>query len=159
MANKIVLVGKAASGKDYLRTRLMDNGLRYGISYTTRDPRPGEVEGKDYYYITVPEFMQLIEAGEIIEYQIFNNWYYGISRNEFEASDIMIMNAEAVEMLPQDIRKQCTVIYLDIPIEVRRERLMSRSDQQDPMENRINLDEQQYANFTNYDIRITNPDF
>ena len=159
MANKIVLVGKAASGKDYLRTRLMDNGLRYGISYTTRDPRPGEVEGKDYYYITVPEFMKLIDAGEIIEYQIFNNWYYGISRDEFEASDVMIMNAEAIEMLPEDIRKQCTVIYLDIPIEVRRERLMSRSDQQDPMENRIRLDEEQYANFTDYDIRITNPDF
>jgi len=159
MANKIVLVGKAASGKDYLRKRLMDNGLRYGISYTTRDPRPGEVDGKDYYYITVPEFKKLIDAGQIIEYQIFNNWYYGISRDEFEASDIMIMNAEAIEMLPEDIRKQCTVIYLDIPLEVRKQRLMSRGDQQDPMEGRLKLDEEQYANFTDYDIRITNPDF
>lgn len=159
MANKIVLVGKAASGKDYLRKRLIDKGLSYGISYTTRDPRPGEVEGKDYYYITVPEFKQLIEAGEIIEYQIFNNWYYGISRDEFNSADVMIMNAEAVEMLPKDIRSQCTVIYLDIPLEIRKQRLMARSDQQDPMEGRLKLDEQQYANFTNYDIRITNPDF
>ena len=159
MANKIVLVGKAASGKDYLRKRLMDKGLRYGISYTTRDPRPGEVHGQDYYYTSVEEFLKLVDAGKIIEYQIFNNWYYGISIDEFNASDIMIMNAEAVEMLPEEVRNQCTVIYLDIPIEVRRERLMSRSDQQDPMEGRIQLDEQQYASFIDYDIRITNPDF
>ena len=159
MANKIVLVGKAASGKDYLRKRLMDRGLSYGISHTTRDPRPGEVEGKDYIYVSVDEFMQIVNEGNIIEYQKFNGWFYGITREQFKKADVMIMNAEAVEMLPEDIRKQCTVIYLDIPLEVRRQRLMARSDQQDPMEGRIQLDEQQYANFTDYDIRITNPDF
>lgn len=159
MANKIVLVGKAASGKDYLRKRLIDRGLSYGVSHTTRDPRPGEVHGKDYIYVTVPEFKQIVDAGNIIEYQIFNNWYYGITREQFAKADVMIMNAEAVEMLPEDIRKQCTVIYLDIPYEVRLNRLQSRSDQQDPLEGRMQLDEEQYANFTDYDIRITNPDF
>ena len=159
MANKIVLVGKAASGKDYLRKRLMDKGLSYGVSHTTRDPRPGEVHGKDYIYVSVEEFMQLVESNQIVEYQKFNGWFYGISREQFDKADIMIMNAEAIDMLPEDIRSQCTVIYLDIPYEVRRDRLMSRSDQQDPMEGRMQLDEEQYANFNNFDIRITNPDF
>ena len=159
MANKIVLVGKAASGKDYLRKRLMNKGLSYGVSHTTRDPRPGEVHGKDYIYVSVEEFMQLVESNQIVEYQKFNGWFYGISREQFDKADIMIMNAEAIDMLPEDIRSQCTVIYLDIPYEVRRDRLMSRSDQQDPMEGRMQLDEEQYANFNNFDIRITNPDF
>ena len=159
MANKIVLVGKAASGKDYLRKRLMDKGLSYGVSHTTRDPRPGEVHGQDYIYVSVEEFMQLVESNQIVEYQKFNGWFYGISREQFDKADIMIMNAEAIDMLPEDIRSQCTVIYLDIPYEVRRDRLMSRSDQQDPMEGRKQLDEEQYANFNNFDIRITNPDF
>lgn len=159
MANKIVLVGKAASGKDYLRKRLMDKGLSYGVSHTTRDPRPGEVHGQDYIYVSVEEFMQLVESNQIVEYQKFNGWFYGISREQFDKADIMIMNAEAIDMLPEDIRSQCTVIYLDIPYEVRRDRLMSRSDQQDPMEGRMQLDEEQYANFNNFDIRITNPDF
>ena len=159
MANKIVLVGKAASGKDYLRKRLMNKGLSYGVSHTTRDPRPGEVHGQDYIYVSVEEFMQLVESNQIVEYQKFNGWFYGISREQFDKADIMIMNAEAIDMLPEDIRSQCTVIYLDIPYEVRRERLMSRSDQQDPMEGRMQLDEEQYANFSNFDIRITNPDF
>lgn len=159
MANKIVLVGKAASGKDYLRKRLMNKGLSYGVSHTTRDPRPGEVHGQDYIYVSVEEFMQLVESNQIVEYQKFNGWFYGISREQFDKADIMIMNAEAIDMLPEDIRSQCTVIYLDIPYEVRRDRLMSRSDQQDPMEGRMQLDEEQYANFNNFDIRITNPDF
>lgn len=159
MANKIVLVGKAASGKDYLRKRLMNKGLSYGVSHTTRDPRPGEVHGQDYIYVSVEEFMQLVESNQIVEYQKFNGWFYGISREQFDKADIMIMNAEAIDMLPEDIRSQCTVIYLDIPYEVRRDRLMSRSDQQDPMDGRMQLDEEQYANFNNFDIRITNPDF
>ena len=52
MANKLVLVGKAASGKDHLRKRLMDKGLNYGISHTTRPPREGEVDGQDYFFVS-----------------------------------------------------------------------------------------------------------
>jgi guanylate kinase len=159
MANKIVLVGKAASGKDHLRKRLMDKGLNYGVSHTTRDPRPGEVEGKDYWFVSEEEFMQIVERGDMIEYQMFNGWYYGIASWIFEEADIMIMNAEAVNLLPEHIRSQCTVIYLDIPLEVRVSRLMERGDIQDPMARRLKADENQFAGFENYDIKITNPDF
>jgi len=159
MANKIVLVGKAASGKDYLRTRLMNKGLKYGVSHTTRDPRPGEVDGKDYWFVSVDEFMNLKDAGEMVEHQMFNGWYYGITLPVFQEADIMIMNAEAVELLAEEIRNQCTVIYLDIPLEVRQARLMERGDIQDPMKRRLKADEEQFAGFENYDIKITNPDF
>lgn len=159
MANKIVLVGKAASGKDYLRTRLMNKGLRYGVSHTSRDPRPGEVDGKDYWFVTEGEFKEIVDRGSMVEHQMFNGWYYGIARWIFEEADIMIMNAEAVELLPKNIRNMCTVIYLDIPLEVRQSRLMDRGDIQDPMKRRLKADEEQFAGFENYDIKITNPDF
>jgi guanylate kinase len=159
MANKIVLVGKAASGKDYLRTRLMDRGLRYGVSHTSRDPRPGEVDGKDYWFVTEGEFKEIVDRNEMVEHQVFNGWYYGIAQWIFEEADIMIMNAEAVKLLPKSIRNVCTVIYLDIPLKVRESRLMERGDIQDPMKRRLKADENQFAGFNNYDIRITNPDF
>ena len=48
--NKIILVGKGASGKDHLRKILEGRGFTYGISYTTRPPREGEIDGQDYYF-------------------------------------------------------------------------------------------------------------
>ena len=53
---KIVLIGKAAAGKDFMRKRMIDRGFTFGISCTTRRPRKGEVDGKDYYFLTREEF-------------------------------------------------------------------------------------------------------
>lgn len=161
MNSKIVLVGKAAAGKDYLRKRFMHRNFTYGVSCTTRSPRvkAGEVHGKDYYFMTEEEFITLVDSGEMLEYQKFNGWYYGITKQEFERCDVMIMNAEALEMLDEEYRNRCFVIYIDIPIEVRRSRIVERNDPDDNFERRIQADEQQYAEFNNYDIRITNEDF
>ena len=49
---KIILVGKAASGKDYFKDYLTSKGLKPNISQTTRPMREGETEGKTYYYIS-----------------------------------------------------------------------------------------------------------
>ena len=62
-------------------------------------------------------------------------------------------------MLPDEIRNQCFVIYLDIPLEIRRDRIYVRNDNDDMIDRRIEADELQYQNFNNYDCRITNHDF
>ena len=61
--NRIILCGKAASGKDHLRKVLEGRGFRYGVSYTTRPPREGEIDGKDYYFLDESEFNNLAENG------------------------------------------------------------------------------------------------
>lgn len=156
---KIALVGKAASGKDFLRKRLMDTGFRYGVSHTTRQPREGEVDGKDYHFVTTDEFISLIDEGKMIEYQEFNGWYYGMTIDTWRNADVVILNAEAVDLLDKDLRKECTVIYLDIPRSVREQRMLQRNDHQDSTERRLRTDDEQFAGFVNYDIKITNPDF
>ena len=49
--SRIILCGKAASGKDHLRKILEGRGFKYGVSYTTRPPRKGEIDGKDYFFL------------------------------------------------------------------------------------------------------------
>ncbi len=49
---RIILVGKAASGKDHLRRKYESRGFKYAVTYTTRPPIEGEVNGKDYFFIT-----------------------------------------------------------------------------------------------------------
>lgn len=159
MANKLILVGKAASGKDHLRKRLMDKGLNYGISHTTRPPREGEVDGQDYHFVTEEEFLSIIDQGDMVEYQQFIGWYYGMATWEWDKADVIILNAEALEQLSPEVRKECTVIYLDIPLEVREQRMLERNDTDDNYKRRLQADEEQYKDFNNYDIKITNPDF
>ena len=48
--NKVILIGKAAAGKDHMRKVLEGRGFIYGTSYTTRPPREGEIDGQDYYF-------------------------------------------------------------------------------------------------------------
>ena len=62
--NKVILVGKAAAGKDHMRKVMESRGFIYGISFTTRPPREGEIHGKDYYFLTVEEFEQKIFNNE-----------------------------------------------------------------------------------------------
>jgi guanylate kinase len=157
---RIVLCGKAASGKDHMRKVLESRGFRYGVSYATRVPRPGEVEGRDYYFITTEEFKGLMEDGFWYEWDEFNGAYYGTSKLQFhEECDLFIMTPAGVAKIHPEDRKQTTVIYLDIAYDVRNERLHKRNMPGDTAERRIQADEESFKHFTDFDIRITNPDF
>lgn len=159
MNGKIAIVGAAATGKDYLRKRMMDRGMVYGVSCTTRLPRKGEVHGKDYYYLTPEEFESKIKRGEFVEWQDFNGWKYGLTKDEFERCDVMILNAEAVTLLNAEYRNRLFVIYLDIAEETRRERLGVRADKNDATDRRITADNEQFRNFFDFDCKITNENF
>lgn len=158
--SRIVLCGKAASGKDHMRKVLGSRGFRYGVSYTTRPPREGEVNGQDYHFISVDEFEALLEDGYWYEWVEFNGWYYGTSRDQFHKDcDLFIMTPTGVSKIHPEDRLNTTIIYLDIDLETRKSRLTQRDMPGDSMERRIMADEADFKQFTDFDIRITNTDF
>jgi len=77
-----VLSAPSGAGKSTLC-----NGLRqtpdfvYSVSCTTRPPRPGEIDGEDYYFLTKPDFQQRIEAGEFLEHAVVHGNHYGTLRS------------------------------------------------------------------------------
>ena len=156
---KIILVGKAASGKDFLKHRLHKKGFTIGVSHTTRLPRNNEVDGEDYHFVTENKFKEMIVNGDFIEYMEFNGWYYGQTETDFDNADIMIMSKDGLDMLPQQYRDQCVVLYLDIDRMTRIERLNYRNDVNDSIMRRMNTDDEQFAGFKDYDIKIKNADF
>jgi guanylate kinase len=157
---RIVLCGKAASGKDHMRKVLESRGFRYGVSYTTRPPREGEVDGRDYHFISIDEFEALLEDGYWYEWVEFNGWYYGTSRDQFYTDcDLFIMTPTGVSKIKPEDRGETTVIYLDIDLETRKSRLSQRDMPGDSMERRIAADEADFKQFADFDIRITNTDF
>lgn len=156
---KLVLVGKAAAGKDHLKTRLKNRGFKIGVSHTTRPPRPGEVDGVDYHFIAEATFKRMIEKEEFVEYMHFNGWYYGQTKEDFEQAEVMIMSKDGLDILPEEYRKECMVIYLDIDRKTRVERLNMREDPNDSVARRLLADDEQFKGFDDFEIRITNPDF
>ncbi len=84
----IILSSPSGAGKSTLAKRLMawDPTLRFSVSATTRAPRPGEVDGRDYYFRTRAEFEAMVAAGEMLEHaEVFGN-FYGSPKAPVEAA-------------------------------------------------------------------------
>ena len=158
--NKIILVGKAAAGKDHMRKILQGRGFKYGVSYTTRPRRDGEVDGEDYYFMEESEFTEGIENGIWYEYVEFNGWFYGTTKKQFlDQCNLFIMTPKGVSHIQSVDRKSCTIMYLDIPTTTRAARLSQRGDKNDTIERRMYSDSQDFKDFKDYDIKIDNPNF
>ncbi|WBL34646.1 guanylate kinase [Sinirhodobacter sp. HNIBRBA609] len=74
----IILSSPSGAGKSTLAKRLMawDPTLKFSVSATTRAPRPGEVDGREYFFKTKPEFEAMVAAGEMLEHaEVFGNLY------------------------------------------------------------------------------------
>jgi guanylate kinase len=156
---RTILVGKAASGKDYLRKRFESRGFKYAVTYTTRPPREGEVNGKDYFFISEDESKRLIESGFFYEYVIFNGWVYGTSISQFYTSNLFIMTPAGISKIKPEDRLNSFIIYVDIDIQTRYDRLLNRDMPGDNVQRRIEADELDFSIFYDYDLRITNSNF
>jgi len=153
MESKIIIVGPGGSGKDFLRKKFTSRGFSYGVSFTSRPPREGEVEGIDYFFRDEDFFETNKDI--FLEIQKFNGWFYGISKGEFEAKDIFILSPSGLKCLSEIDRKRSMVIYLNPDIEIRRERINDRNDS-DSTERRMIADSKDFFEFSDYDMLIQN---
>ncbi|MDW8227234.1 MAG: guanylate kinase [Anaerolineales bacterium] len=80
----IVISGPSGAGKDTVVQALKERGLpfHFVVTATTRPPRPNEVHGRDYFFVSKEEFARMIEADELIEYAIVYNDYKGIPKQQ-----------------------------------------------------------------------------
>ncbi|XP_037642974.1 guanylate kinase isoform X3 [Sebastes umbrosus] len=79
----VVISGPSGAGKSTLLKKLMkeyDSVFGFSVSHTTRNPRPGEVNGKDYHYVTREVMQTGIDNGEFIESAVFSGNMYGTSK-------------------------------------------------------------------------------
>ncbi len=80
----IVISGPSGVGKGTVRKALFErkgHNLDFSVSMTTRKPREGEVDGKDYFFVTKEEFEKEIKKGNLLEYAKFVNNYYGTPKD------------------------------------------------------------------------------
>jgi guanylate kinase len=165
---KTILLGKSGSGKDFLMRKLVEKGLRGCLKMTTRPQRKHEIQWVTYDFVAEWTFLDKIKNDEFLCYQKFEvtpegkdpiDWYYGITKSEFENSQVFIMTPGEFQSISPDLRKGCFVVYLDIPRDVREKRLIRREDKNDSVKRRLDADEIDFKDFNDYDLRITDPEF
>jgi len=154
---RIILVGKAASGKDFYRDYVAKT-QRLDVSYTTRPIRDGEEDGYTYNFLTEAKFNEMAEKGQFFENVKFNGWSYGTSMQSWNHNSIFIMTPSGVKQIPTEDRAECIVVYFDIDEEVRKARLSTRSDA-DKTKRRLRADLLDFKGFNDFDIRVRNPLF
>lgn len=83
----VILTGASSVGKSQIRDMLLadpDLNLFYSISETTRPQKEGEVDGKDYYFVTHEAFAESVKNKELLEYTEFNGYYYGTPKAQVD---------------------------------------------------------------------------
>lgn len=125
----IVLVGESASGKSSIERYLVDN-YEYNkvISYTTRSPRPNEVDGVDYHFIGIEEFESLREQGFFAETAVYNNWYYGTAKEDCTDDKIAVLTPHGLRQISKVCGINVTSFYINVPRRDRLIKLLQRGD-------------------------------
>jgi guanylate kinase len=127
----LVVTGPSGVGKGTLISHLLERrpDYRLSVSATTRDPRPGEVDGRDYHFLTQQEFERRLAAGDFLEHALYAGNHYGTLKEEVErAPENLVLEIE-VEGARQ-VRKalpEATQVFIAPPSdEALRERLEGR---------------------------------
>ena len=130
-----VISGASGVGKSTVLKRVMEErkDLTFSVSATTRAPRPGEVDGESYYFVTKAEFEAMIERGEFLEYDAHMDNYYGTPAAQ--AEDKMKKGSVILDIEPNgafNVRKarpDAVLIFIAPPsLEELQRRLVGRGD-------------------------------
>lgn len=162
-----VISGPAGAGKGTLRAELfkMVDGLAYSVSCTTRQPRPGEQDGRDYHFIDRDEFMRQVERGEFLEHADVHGNLYGTRRSDVEAAlasgrDIVLeIDVQGEAEVKRKMPEAMTIFISPPSIEELRRRLVGRgTESPESVERRMRDAEDEMSRASEYDAVILNDD-
>ncbi|MFN0244519.1 MAG: guanylate kinase [Planctomycetota bacterium] len=162
--NMFVISGPSGSGKSTICKRLLEDArVVFSVSATTRKQRPGEVDGRDYYFLTREEFKARVERGEFIEHaEVYGNMY-GTLRGPMDEA----LARGQVYLLEIDVQGALQLRAMNVPgtyifiappdFEELRKRLIKRnSETPEMLERRLHKAEDEFRERVKYDHVVVN---
>ena len=164
----LVLSSPSGAGKTTLSRKLLaaDDRITMSVSVTTRPPRPGEVNGRDYFFLDVATFQRMRENGELLEHAtVFGN-LYGTPRTAVEEAlsagrDVLFdIDWQGTQQLDQSAEQDLVKVFLLPPsAEDLESRLRTRAqDSDDVVQQRMSKASDEISHFTEYDYILINQD-
>jgi guanylate kinase len=166
-ARLIVFAAPSGGGKGTIIRRLLSNHPKWGFSCsaTTRAPRPGEQDGKDYFFLTPEEFQHRVDAGEFLEYEQVHRDFYGtlrpateerVRRGETVVFDLDVKGALSVKRV---FPEAFSIFLLPPSMEILEQRLRGRKTESDEVIRlRLTRAEMEMNLVHCFDVRIVNDD-
>ncbi|GFN32495.1 guanylate kinase [Paenibacillus xylaniclasticus] len=158
ITNKLFLVsGVSGSGKTTIMRSVMDNEL---ISFTTREPRVGEVNGVDYIFITKDEFSYLLKNNGLIEFTEYAGNQYGLTRKEYEnklskGDAFVVVDIHGMRQLKK-VHEKCISIYVYAEKDEVELNMRDRGDSEESIIKRLKTYDDEINNMIYYDHVVIN---
>lgn len=125
----IVLCGESASGKSSIEKNLVDNyGFEKVVSYTTRPPRQGEIDGIDYHFINEEQFWELKEQNFFAEVAQYRGWNYGTAKKDCTDDKVAVLTPHGLRQVSKLKNINVVSFYINVPRRDRLIKILQRGD-------------------------------
>ena len=125
----IVLIGESASGKSSIEKNLVEHyGYNKIVSYTTRQPRQGEVDGIDYHFIDEDQFNELKDRGFFAETAQYNSWNYGTAKEDCTNDKVAVLTPHGLRQISKLPDIDIISFYINVPRRDRLIKILQRGD-------------------------------
>jgi guanylate kinase len=160
-----ILSGPSGVGKSTLIAEVLRQypELYFSVSYTTRSPRPGEVDGVNYHFVDVAEFERMIRDDELLEYANYSGNYYGTSARlideKLNAGIDVLLDIEVVgSQIVHDKRPDTPLIFIIPPSfdELSRRLHGRHTDSEEVIQRRLDRAREELKEAARYDYLVVN---
>ena len=162
-----VVSSPSGGGKGTLISRALNAvpRLSYSVSYTTRAPRNGEVNGRDYFFVSPEQFEQMVAANEFLEWARVHRHLYGTARQQVwremsQGRDIILeVDVQGAASVRKLVTNSVSVFILPPSFDVLRKRLLARgTDSREELEVRLRNAPSELNQYDQFDYVIINDD-
>ncbi|WP_456464112.1 guanylate kinase [Persephonella sp.] len=159
-----ILSSPAGGGKTTISNLLIKEipNLKRVITCTTRNPRPGEKNGVDYYFLSKQEFELRIKKGEFLEYAIVHGNYYGTPKKEVEEELsrgydlLLVIDVQGMRQLKKNKKDIITIFLIPPSIDELKKRMEKRGDPEIEIKKRIETAKKEIPAWREYDYIVLN---
>jgi guanylate kinase len=140
--------------------------LTHSISYATRKPRAGEIDGRDYYFVNQERFRDMIQAGDFAEWAEVHSNLYGTSRRVLDnmiskGLDVILdIDTQGAKQIKTKYDTAVFIFIMPPSLDILEERLRNRkSDHEDEIKKRMKRSREEIRDYAMYDYIVVNRDF